>query len=267
MRKIINEVLEKTYNNYLLRRTTIPLFMSDPGTGKSTIIKEFAESKKAGFLKITLSQRMPNEVAGAVMPDLSTNSWRMLDNEQLSNLKDGDVLFLDEVFNGTLKQTLDSTLNFTEDRILPSGQKLADIMIVAASNPQGLINITPQIKQRFIRYDLYFNPEEFQERMKYKYGMPFNISKKLSNIIQKEKFESNDWNYNSARSIEKAVLQTGYNLINPYSELLIPILSENIKCPIDLKSLNINKGDDISYLILLNNILEDMNKLIVKKEK
>jgi hypothetical protein len=262
----INEILTKTYNNLILRRKTVPLFMSDPGTGKSTIIRKFANDKNVNYLKITLSQRMPNEVSGGVMPDLQNNIWRTLDNGQLANLKDGDILHFDEVFNGTLKQTLDSFLNLIEDRVLPSGKPLADVMIIASSNPQGLINITPQIKERFVRYDLYFNSSEFNNHMKDKYGMPFKISQELSNLIIKEKFESN-WNYNSGRSLEKAMLQIGYDLISPYTDLLIPILTESINCPIDLKSLDIKKDDEIPYLTLLRFILKEMNDVEIKKLK
>ena len=72
MRKEITDILEKTYNNLILRRTTVPLLLSNPGTGKSTIIKQFAESKGVKMVKITLSQRMPNEVVGMLMPDTKT---------------------------------------------------------------------------------------------------------------------------------------------------------------------------------------------------
>jgi MoxR-like ATPase len=41
--------------------------MSNPGIGKSTIIREFAEKKGVKMVKITLSTRMPNEVAGMVI--------------------------------------------------------------------------------------------------------------------------------------------------------------------------------------------------------
>ena len=61
-------------------------------------------------------------------------------------------------------------------------------MIVGASNPQGMPNLSPAIKQRFIRYDLKFNKEEFQEYMKNKYGMPENISNNLCILVNKEKF-------------------------------------------------------------------------------
>lgn len=67
MQELMLEILNKTYDNLILRRTTVPLFMSNPGVGKSTIIKEFAEERKVKMVKITLSQRMPNEVVGMVI--------------------------------------------------------------------------------------------------------------------------------------------------------------------------------------------------------
>lgn len=263
MKEIMLDVLEKTYSNLLLRRKTVPLFMSNPGLGKSTIIREFAESKRVKLVKITLSQRMPNEVTGGVMPDLKKNTWVTLDNEQLSSLKDGDILFFDETFNGTLKQTLDAMLNLLEDRMLPSGKKLADVMIVAASNPQGLINLTPQIKQRFDRYDLKFNTKEFQILMGHKYGMTVSISSPLCTLINKEKFENTDWDYMTPRSIEKAIIKIGCDLSSSYDELLLPILSQKIpldKVPEARKLFKLDKtATEIEYIKLL--------KLIVQNDK
>lgn len=259
MEKLMLDVLEKTYNNSILRKKTVPLFMSNPGIGKTSIIKKFAEDKKVKMRKITLSQRMPNEVVGMVMPDINTGKLIVFDSYELDSLNDGDILFLDEVFNGTLKQTLDAVLNLLEDRTLPTGKKLADVLIVAASNPQGLINLTPQIKERFIRYDLEFNKEEYKALLKNKYGMPEKISTHLCTLVGKEKFEANEWNYITPRSIEKAIIQIGLELDTPYCDILMPILVETIKFPVDIESLGIKKDDDVPYLNLL--------KLIMKNDK
>jgi len=259
MEKLMLDVLEKTYNNRILRNKTVPLFMSNPGIGKTTIIKKFAEDKGVRMRKITLSQRMPNEVVGMVMPDINTGKLIVFDSHELDSLRDGDILFLDEVFNGTLKQTLDAVLNLLEDRTLPTGKKLADVLIVAASNPQGLINLTPQIKERFIRYDLEFNREEYQNLLKYKYGIPEFISIHLTNLINKEKFENNEWNYLTPRSIEKAIIQLGLELDSPYEDLILPILVQEIESPCDIHSINIKTGDKVKYLELL--------KLILKNDK
>lgn len=262
----LKNVLSVTYDNPILRRTTVPLFMSNPGLGKSTIIKEFAASRGVKMVKMTLSTRMPNEVTGMTMPDLVKDRLVLLDSHQLTALEDGDVLFIDEVFNGTLKQTLDAFLNFLEDRMLLSGKKLSDVLIVAASNPQGLINITPQIKQRFIRYDLKFSPVEFEEYLKNKFGMPESISKNISIAINKEKFEQENWEYVTPRSMEKAINQIGCGLENPHDTLLMPFLTKEIEAPIDITALNVKKGENVEYLKLLKLFVEKNNRAIIESE-
>ena len=260
MEELMLDVLNKTYDNLILRRKTVPLFMSNPGIGKTTIIKKFVEEKKVKMVKITLSQRMPNEVVGMVMPDVASGKLVVYDSHELNSLRDGDVLFFDEVFNGTLKQTLDAVLNLLEDRMLPSGKKLANVMIVAASNPQGLINLTPQIKERFIRYNLKFNTYEFQNLLKNKYGMPESVSSHLSMLINKEKFEQNEWDFVTPRSIEKAINQIGCDLQSPYDDIILPFLVKEIVSPMDIISLNIKKGENVEYLTLLKLIIKNDNK-------
>lgn len=261
------DVLNKTYDNATLRRRTVPLFMSNPGTGKTSIIRKFAKDKGVKLIKITLSQRMPNEVVGMVMPDTTTSKLVVYDSHELTSLNDGDILFFDEVFNGTLKQTLDAVLNLLEDRMLPSGKKLADVLIVAASNPQGLINLTPQIKERFIRYDLKFNTEEYQKILKDKYGMPKSISRHLCTLISKEKFEHDSWNFTTPRSIEKAINQIGHDLVSPYEEMLLPFLNEQLSAPMAITSLDVKKGDKVEYLKLLKLILQNTSSVKKTDEK
>ncbi len=266
MEKQMLDVLHKTYDNLLLRRTTVPLFMSNPGIGKSTIVKQFAETKGVKMVKITLSTRMPNEVVGMVMPDLVNNQMVLLDSHQLTNLNDGDIVFFDEVFNGTLKQTIDAFLNLLEDRILLSGKKLADVLIVAASNHQGLINLTPQIKERFVKFELTFDKEEYQDLLKNRYGMPLFISEHLCTLIKKEKFEGS-WDYVTPRSVEKAINQIGCELETPYDTLLLPFLNEKMECPRDIDSINIKKGNQVEYLNLLKLIIKQKNDTANKEQQ
>lgn len=263
MKKQMLEVLTKTYENPNLRRTTVPLFMSDPGIGKTNIteafVREYVESKGNKMVTMVLPNLMPNEAVGGVYPNQERRVWEFYDSEKLANLKDGDCLFLDEVFNGTLKQTLDAMLNVLGQRRLGSGKKMADVMIVAASNPQGLINLTPQIKERFIRYDLKFNSDDFKEYFKDSYGIPEAISNNFCLLINKEKFEPTSWNYNSARSIEKAINQIACDLSSPYDDILIPILSATIKAPSNITSLGVKKDEDVEYIKILKLIIKNKN--------
>ena len=265
MEKLMLDVLNKTYDNLILRRTTVPLFMSNPGIGKTQIIKKFAQDKGVKMVKITLSQRMPNEVVGMVMPDPKTKSLLVYDSHELKSLNPGDIVFFDEAFNGTLKQTLDACLNFVEDRILPSGIKLADVMIIAASNPQGLINITPQIKERFIRYDLVFNKEEWMKYLHDRYGVPASISDNLSRLVEKEKFDSSSWNFITPRSIEKAINQIGCGLDSPHNEVILPFLKQEMVSPRDIVSLGAKEGDKFEFINLLKTVIEKIND--IEKEK
>jgi hypothetical protein len=263
MKEFMLDVLSKTYENKILRRTTVPLFMSDPGIGKTTIteefVRDFVESKGNKMVTMVLPNLMPNEAVGGVYPNQITRVWEFYDSEKLACLNDGDVLFLDEVFNGTLKQTLDAMLNVLGQRRLGSGKKLADVMIIAASNPQGLINLTPQIKERFIRYDLKFHKEEYQDYLKDKYGMPIAISQHLCTLINKEKFEHETWNYNTSRSLEKAINQIGVELKSAYDDVLIPYLEQEIESPMDITTLEVKKGDKVKYLEILKLISKSRN--------
>jgi len=68
----IKEVLEKVYNNDSLRRTIVPLFIGDPGLGKTVVIQEFAKEKGVKLVELITSQMSPFEISGIAMPDKET---------------------------------------------------------------------------------------------------------------------------------------------------------------------------------------------------
>lgn len=257
MNKEILKVLEGIYSSKRLRKIMVPLFLSSPGQGKSKTIEGFAKSKGKKAVKITLSQRMPNEVIGMLMPDLLNNTVVSLDSQELLALEDGDILFFDEMFNGTLKQTLDAVLNFLVDRVLMSGKPLADVLIVAASNPEGMIPLTPQIKERVIMYQLAYSAIDHREYLKEKFYMPSEVLNELTSLVRKENFSDiNKWNYNSARSVETAITAIGLGVPHPNQDTLISILKKEIELPIDIPEIEAAKGDKIPYLDLLTEILK-----------
>jgi len=148
--------------------------------------------------------------------------------DKLENLKDGDILFFDELLNGN-PIVLNACLTILEQRRYISGKNLPNIMIVASANPQGMSPITPQIKERFVWYDVKFNEELWSDYMYNKYYISKTMAKRLSELIRKEKFVSN--NFFSPRSVDKAVNMILHDVETPYTDTILPILSETVHNP------------------------------------
>lgn len=252
--KQMKKILEKVYTNTNLRKRIVPLFIGDPGIGKSRIIREFANEKKVNLVPFVVSQRNPFEISGLAMPDKDSKRMSYWDFDTLLEMKDGDILFFDEVLNGN-PTVLNACLTILEEREMISGKKLPDIMIIAAANPQGMIPLTPQIKERFVWYDVKFDDTGWQKNMAEKYLMPYNISKLLINLIKNEDFTSG-YNYNTGRSIDKAVEMIIYDAPTPYSQVLLPILKTHITNILE-KDVELENGkilvpnEMISYLELI----------------
>lgn len=63
MEKIFG-ILEKLHKHKELRTQIVPLFLSDPGMGKTQMINQFAESKGKRVFEFITSQRSPFEISG-----------------------------------------------------------------------------------------------------------------------------------------------------------------------------------------------------------
>jgi len=218
-------ILEKVYSNEELRQTIVPLFMSDPGLGKTAMISKFAESKGVKMIEMIASQMSPFEVSGISIPSHTKERMVYYDFDRLADLKDNDIIFLDELPNAN-PSVLNAMLTLIESRTMISGKKLPKIMIVAAGNPQGQTPMTPAIKERFVYYDIKFKPRPWIEFMIDKYGITKTIGDKLSRLILDEKYVGQ--NFNSPRSIDKAVNMLINEVPTPYEKVIKPILEEFI---------------------------------------
>jgi len=219
----IKQVLEKVYANHELRKTIVPLFIGDPGSGKSSIIAEFAKEKGVELVELITSQMSPFEISGIAMPDKDLKKMIYYNFDKLENLKDGDILFFDELLNGN-PAVLNACLTVLEQRKMISGKLLPNIMIVAAANPQGMVPLTPQIKERFVWYSIGFEKKCWIKFMVEKYQITNTIGNKLSALIVKEDFIGN--NFYTPRSVDKAVSMLIYDVSTPYENVILPILSE-----------------------------------------
>ena len=122
----IEKVISGIYHNLELRKSCIPLFLSNPGLGKSTIIREFFENIGKKCLTVIASTKMPHEFSGISIPNHDTKRMTYFDYDALLDLKDGDCLFLDEILNDSLGNLLptfslvERTMAFTPNKSLPN---------------------------------------------------------------------------------------------------------------------------------------------------
>ncbi len=226
--KKMKEVLEKVYTNKSLRSSIVPLFIGNPGLGKTVILKEFAKEKGINIVEFITSQRNPFEISGMAMPDRDLKKMSIWDFDDMLKLKDGDILFFDEVLNGN-PVVLNACLTLLESRTMISGKKLPDIMVVAAANHQGMVPLTPQIKERFVWYNVEFDRDMWKDYMAVKYRMPRMMSNKLCDLIVKEDFKSN--NFYSPRSVDKAVNMIIHEVPSPYMDTVGSIINAPKKNP------------------------------------
>lgn len=197
--------IKKTMDMLDKNRNLAVCFMSDPGCGKTQMINQWAREHKRNMFTYVLSQMSPTEASGMAMPDNDTKRMMIYDFDSLLDLQDGDILFLDELGNGN-PMTVNAMLTIILDRKLPSGRKLADILVVAAANPQGCTMFTPQIKQRFLWVEVSFDSNMWVEYMLNRYpALSKSTAKCIASGIYHEAFERNCWNYITARSAEQLV--------------------------------------------------------------
>lgn len=181
--------------------------ISNPGCSKTEQVKQWAEENGRHVCELILSQRLPTEISGMPMPVQETKSMEIFDYDTLLSLNDGDVLFLDEFTNGNV-QTLNACLTVVQDRKTISGKDLPSLLVVAAGNPQGSQMLLPQIKQRFLWYQVSFNINTWIQYIQKKFSLPFESYDdlhKIANLIGYEKFSSTNYNYLTPRTCEQLI--------------------------------------------------------------
>lgn len=189
---------------YEFRQEMVPMFIGDPGIGKTQGVKQLVEwirqntqYKKAKCVTYILSNTVPSEVSGIHMPNQETHQKEVYDDNRMASLVDGDVLFFDEFLEAS-PALWSATLTLIQDRTLASGRKLPDVFIVAASNRVASPGIIPaSTRDRFQVVELEFSRRDWCAWFKKKYKVDATeISKKIEG-------DSNQYNILTPRRVEK----------------------------------------------------------------
>lgn len=116
-------------------RSPLPHLVGPPGTGKSTVIEELARLLKVNLHTLNVSRISPLELEGVQMPvpDSEENlRLKLLHATFWTDLKDGDILLLDEFLRG-FPEVYNGLLDILTSRNV-GGMRLPKVFIIGASN-------------------------------------------------------------------------------------------------------------------------------------
>lgn len=184
------------------RSEIVPCLMGPSGIGKTEGVEAFAKRHGRQVVHLIASQVLPTEVSGMTMPNQETHSMDVFDHSRISHMRDGDVLFLDELLKGQ-QQVLSACLTMVQERRLMSGTPLPDVIIVAAANPLASPKMLPlEIRQRFLFVNVEFDKKSWCSYMQAQ-GVP-----RPENIVRRleTSHEGSDWNTLTPRTATKLML-------------------------------------------------------------
>lgn len=110
----------------------MPHLFGPPGCGKSTMVSDLAKLVGKELHIINVSRISPLELEGVQMPDKDNKALTMLPATFWTQLKDGDILLLDEFLRG-FPEVYNGLLDILTSRRVGS-HRLANVFIIGASN-------------------------------------------------------------------------------------------------------------------------------------
>jgi len=201
-----NEVFDAMRLAYKRRDQIVPLFLGDPGIGKTEGIQQFADSIGVNLVTFILSNTTPSEVSGIRMPDKDTKALEVFDDSRMSSLKDGDILFFDEILEAQ-PALWSACLTLIQSRVMASGRKLPDVMICAASNlTRPIKTIAPSVRDRFMIFEVQFSFAAWRDwfTKKYRVEPPEDFDRRITRSIKED--NNLTGNLLTPRRIEKMFL-------------------------------------------------------------
>lgn len=188
------------------RKEIVLCLLGKPGIGKTEAVERFAKDHGRKVVHIIASQILPSEVSGMTMPNQETKSMDIFDHYRLSHMKDGDILFFDELLKGQ-QQVLNACLTLIQERRLMSGTELPDVLVIAAANPLATpLQLPLEIRQRFMFVEVEWDQHQWVEYMK---ALGFEDNRFLWDLSGKVKSmldRDNAWNTLTPRTATKLCL-------------------------------------------------------------
>lgn len=185
---------------YPARREIIPCLLGEPGIGKTQCVYQLGEELGVTVHMMNMNGKTPNEVVGMAMPNNENGTMEMFDYGILCKAGDGDIVIIDEMLTSA-PSCLNAILTLAESRILPSGKKIADVMIVAAANPlPSPERVSLAVRDRFQFIEVSFNKRSWESYIKRKYGIALN-----DDLIDKVRVTGKEYNVPTPRTMTKYI--------------------------------------------------------------
>lgn len=203
--KILTSDIEELVEAADKRRDEVVLcLLGAPGIGKTEGIEAFAKRHDRNVVHIIASQILPTEVSGMTMPNQETHAMDVFDHARLGHLKDGDVLFFDELLKGQV-QVLNACLTLIQERRMMSGKRLPDVLIVAAANPLASPQQLPlEVRQRFMFVEVEFDEDSWCDYMR---GLGIKRPQRLvDDLVTDHTSAKATWNVLTPRTMTKLML-------------------------------------------------------------
>ena len=152
-----------------------PMLVSTPGKGKTAFVNYLGEKLGVKVKAINTSTFEGVDANGMPYINPETKELTISKPFWLEDVKEGDILFLDE-FSNAPSEVRNAFLQIILDQKLPSGVQMPQLKIIGAMNPasdlEGYVEFSNAMKDRwaFIPFD--FPVEEWREMYKNNFGKP-----------------------------------------------------------------------------------------------
>lgn len=155
--------------------TKTPLLLASPGSGKTAFVNYLANTLDVDIRTVNLSTFEEIDMNGMPYIDPDTHKIKVTKPAFIEGLKDGDVLFFDEV-NLASSGVRNALQTFILSKLLPDGTPAPRVRIIAAMNVgedlESVADFSPAMKDRWAYIPFNFPIDEWHTLYKDNFGKP-----------------------------------------------------------------------------------------------